>query len=488
MAFTTNLPRGIGPLIDHNLNSLIRNTSSSNFTRSFGGLVNPGIHLHANLQFGGNSETSKTSNGKSDNSNGSGRGGRPHKSQNGSGQGGYYGLKERGVIPLTYNSGIKSGIVINGFEESQHGYSTCYIQSGEFFPNRDRNYNSEFHSNLNDYLYIYYLTRIQAVVNYRVDQDFTSDRFFKYFTSISSALQLYYMVDSIIAYCNHSSTVPKNRGLLNLRSKLTSEILSKHTLLGHTLKEYPIPINLLHYIRYMYQNFTFGEGENSPIYRLGYRFTLHDNISVASLSPDYYDIILKELSSDGNRVPSLLKKTFPDMNINELPLSSGEAIFDRNFQTFWTNSNVSYLDSLESKEVKFTRHVSDKEQRYNYFIYDEDVDGIFYASQSCYNTSTNIMESGLWLPINDVSRLTRAKSVQRSSLLCFNSDPDRFEIPSNDSNATQSGIYHAIYNNKEKIYGHIGVPVGCVKVQSNSLAELRQPVGSSVSFLFGLKS
>jgi hypothetical protein len=434
MAFINQSPsRPINPLIAKSNGILNRPSSNQNFIDTFSGAVKPvlpyifrnGVNFSLNMQKGPNSDGSDSNDGNGKGKgNGKGNGnnrnnGRSHNSKKGS----FQTPEERGVSSISFSSGINPGFVINGYESSAFDFSTCFIQCGGFF---DTIHESMYKTQLDEILFVDYLFEVQKRVKYNINKKFTEENFYKYFTHVSNALQLYYMTDSIIAHTQSRNIRHKNRGLMYLRSTFDAEILSSQQQLGEILKTVPIPPNLLNFIRYMYQNFTFSELPGHPIYRLGFRQTLHSTCKFGSISSQYYRVIIDELISDTVTI-GILNSAFQDeFKFSTLPPSNDIPMYDKNFMSFWHNNDITYL-SNKDKNMTHTRFVKDEDQDYKYLVFDDDMDGIFYASSTIFNEKTNNSETGIWSPLRDAVNLGTATSVQRTSLLCYYDSPSRFE-------------------------------------------------------------
>jgi hypothetical protein len=310
--------------------------------------------------------------------------------------------------------------------------------------------------------------------------------FYNYISSVVAALQLYYFVDAILAYCASSEIRYPNPGLQKIRSSFTAEILSQHTLLGETLSSFPVPRNVLEMIRYFYQNFTFTDDVNSPICRLSFRTIMYDGLT-SSLSPEYYNVILDDLLKENVRVPGILRKAFPSMIINELPPSSAVPIHDKNFLTFWSNNTVTFYNE-EAGKLEHTRHVENTNTDFNYFSYiGDNIDGLYSSLIAIYVDESKSIEAGLWSPLNDTSKFKNMNKMCQSSLLCYSEDEanNGFTSPKSIGVLSQSGIYHGIYlNDKHKHKDAVLIPIGVNKVQTCSIEHFRQSLSETMYFLF----
>lgn len=486
MAFINRLPshrlvQTSGPNSVYSRVGKISNTID--FINSFGGTVRPTslISLFPNIDLNINvGSTSKDGDPpKSNSKSRSKSGNRPHKMY------AYRPLGDRSSVDITFKSGIESGLLIDPMEDNTENYSTLFVMGGSFFSEGAGNSISK--KLMNDLLFQDILNECQSKINYRVDSDINSEKFYKYVCSITSAIQLYYYVDSVLTYCKNDDIPVKNSGLQYLRSQFTSDILSQHALLGEKLLSYALPPRILDLVRYMYQNFNLVDDVNSPIVRLSFRETIHDGTHV-KLSPEYYDVVLDEIRSVGSRVSNILRNSFPEMCFNSLPLSSSYPIFDRNFVTFWVNSCVNYLSS-SGETISHTRSLKNKNQDFSYFTYlGKELDGIFLSCNSIYDSNLESFYSGIWTPINDVTKFKGFPLDSRSSLLCYNSDEMRLTSPKSLECLSQSGLYHGVYfdSDESKYNGRVLSPMGSLKYQSCSLKMIDQAISLSIYYLFGL--
>jgi hypothetical protein len=480
MAFTTPSPNR-PPSVHHGTGTfgkIGKGSTLKGFAESFGGVVRPSLIHNVDVSFnvGGN--------GSGNNSGGSGSNGktktgsRPHRN---------YGFRvpvERSTNNLTFSSGINSGLIINPFERVNQYYSDLFICSGSFFSKTVPT--SIAHQLLDKLLFRDILFQCQTVIRYNVDKDMSMSSFYNYISSVVAALQLYYFVDAILAYCASSEIRYPNPGLQKIRSSFTAEILSQHTLLGETLSSFPVPRNVLEMIRYFYQNFTFTDDVNSPICRLSFRTIMYDGLT-SSLSPEYYNVILDELLKENVRVPGILRKAFPSMIINELPPSSAVPIHDKNFLTFWSNNTVTFYNE-EAGKLEHTRHVENTNTDFNYFSYiGDNIDGLYSSLIAIYVDESKSIEAGLWSPLNDTSKFKNMNKMCQSSLLCYSEDEanNGFTSPKSIGVLSQSGIYHGIYlNDKHKHKDAVLIPIGVNKVQTCSIEHFRQSLSETMYFLF----
>lgn len=370
---------------------------------------------------GNGNNNSRSSSSYSGNDNGnpppppSSKGGRRPRRKGATSSSGVY--DKTGIPRFSINTGIPSGTLINPLQKSTIHYSPLYVQCGRLFDNVVEQNDSLFSGLINSELYFKYKILVQSTITNSFSRYFTEECFYSYVSVLSKALQLYYMVDSILAYT--SNNVNSNLAMFRLRMAMTSEILSEHVKLKEFLGTIPIPPNLLEYIRYLYQNFSFNDVEGSSIIRL----SLEDSLCTSEygdqlgLDLQYYNEVMAELLTLSETF-SVLRKVRENW-VKELPPSSFEAFYDPQFSTFWHNSNICYED-YGSKKVKYTINATDNTSLLYYGIFDNRLDGIIYASSSV-NVNINdvdVCQTGIWKPFSDFKD---RKSIN-SSLLHFSND------------------------------------------------------------------
>lgn len=320
----------------------------------------------------------------------------------------------QGVPQFTIDTGIDSGTLINPLQPTTKYFTPLFIQCGEFMSTLDIQKDSTLANLLNVDLFYKYLVIVQSEVNFGLSRNFTQDNFYMYISTLSEAIQLYYMIDSILAYTSH--TPNNNLAMTRLRMAITPEISNSHTKLREILESTPIPPRLLEYIRYMYQNYSFNNVEGSSIIRLSFKDSLCTSEYDGGLGINestYFSIINRLI--DLATVSSIINKIRPSWKTRMLP-SSYEALYDPQFSTFWHNSNIAFED-YGSKVVKHTISVEHSYDMIYYGIFDNRLDGIIYAS--CSVTDQNgVIEKGMWKPFSEFD----SRNSINSSLLHYSND------------------------------------------------------------------
>jgi hypothetical protein len=354
-------------------------------------------------------------------------------------KGQYGGIDVSSTPRFGLDTGIESGTILNPLQDTTNYYSPLYIQCGTLLPTIGENDDSTFSELINSELYFRYLIIVQQVITNNFASYFTEVDFFNYLATVSEALQIYYMVDSILAFSSHSDNKNQNLAMVNLRMAIGPDILNGHMKLKEFLESVPIPPNLLQYIRYMYQNFCFKDVKGSSIIRLSYQDSLCTDEYKGSLGIDgntYNSIVLKMLEL--SKLGSIIAKIRPNW-ITDLPPSSYEVFYDPQFSTFWHNSNIAYED-FGSNIVKYTINANSKSDLLYYGIFDDRLDGAIYASCSVNLKTTNkdksIQQMGMWQPFNSFKN----KNSISSSLLYFNKE------------SKVSSILDVAYRNASMVY------------------------------------
>jgi len=327
-----------------------------------------------------------------------------------------------GIPSFSINSGIDSGVVVNPLQQTTDFYSPLYIQCGRLFSDGTSQKESDLSSLMNNQLFYQYQIIVTSEINYSLAKELTQEKFYDYVRKISYALQLYYMIDSILAYTTHSPN--HNMAMTTVRASISSDVSNGHIKLKELLESTPIPPRLLEYIRYMYQNYSFYSVSGSSIIRL----SLDDSLCTGEyegglgINNDTYFNVINSLISCSN-ISAILRRIRPNWQV-KMPPSSYEALFDPQFSTFWHNSNIAYQD-FGSKISKYTISVKGNTESIYYGIFDDRLDGVIYASCSIQD-AFNIIQKGLWCPFDKFD----GKISINNSLLYF--DKDQLLNPAND--------------------------------------------------------
>lgn len=407
---------------------------------------------------------------------------------------------------VTWSSGVTSGLVFNPQQNTGDYFSPIFISCGEIFPNLARNKpNAYLDELINNYIYQFYLDKVLNY-NFRLSPSFTLTDFRNYLKTVVEALQYYYLVDSILVYCSNINN--QNVGMRHLRNKLSPSVVSYHAELGERLVNFPIPEPLLLYIRYMYQNFSFGTTSNCPIIRLSMNNAIFevDKSKIGQLDDITYSTLFLSLNNIAP-IKSILTVALKGQNNffrTSLPGSTDVIFFDDQFCTFWHNSNIAYV---RGKEIDYSVQVDSKEKNLYYGSFAQDPDGIIYASSSITQvikdanndverngvsqTLTPITEeivnksyiqhNGLWSPYDD---LLENDTNGQSSLLCY--VDGQVKSVQKESLRVSTHLHSAPYFQNpgwiNKKYGY----AGCQVSQVHSILNLQQAVSQTAKALLSI--
>jgi hypothetical protein len=354
--------------------------------------------------------------GRRGNGNGGGNG------SSGNGQNNNLTGNSNGSIPLvpnnttiTWNSGIRSGTNVNERQSDTDTFSPLYMICGTFFPDSEFNDDSSFFGEIvGQDIYREVISNIQRNVSYRSDRDFSREQFYEYLYLVTSLLQLYYMVDSILVTCNHNS---RNRGIFHLREQLSSDVILQHIRLKELLETVPIPSNLLNFIRYMYQSHSASLEKNAPILRLSYmNLFLDDEANENKINPSIYKELINQVNEQPfTRLMSLIAIAMPEWIHQELPYSTYDYIYDPQFLTFWFNCGGTF--SNDGVGILHTKSVTNSHEQHEYYQFTPEVDGGIYACSSVYTTETKHYETGIWVPYSGFNE--NLKKGNCTSLLMY---------------------------------------------------------------------
>lgn len=448
-----------------------------------GGGKRPSTRLNARRSSGDDGPNSGGPTGGDGYSSGGG-GRRANRSSGGSGGG--YG--PAGIQPIktsiTFSSGLESGLFVNAKEHTTSEYSSLFIMGGHFMPN----YNSEMHSIAAEVvggdIFWDYLTQAEKKINRVISPHFTKSDLDDYIYHVCKGLQVYYMVDSILTY--DSEFQNKNTGMAYLRAKMNNKVIDGHLRLKKTLERQAIPPNLLNFIRYMMQNFAFGEAEHSAIYRLSYSDYLSDSGSNGSafLAGLAHDSVIEQINAS-QQANSYLVRAFPEWEVVSMPASTTQVLVDPGFRTFWHNSAIGFMGS--SLEVEYSRTVNTEDQKTYYGMAYDNVDGLIYACSSIYvdDATTPRIETGLWQPWKPSNAITETKD--RVGLWHY--ADSRGIVPiDNRSLAVQSGIHAVpIYDTASWVIENV-VHSDMQLAQVNTINNMRMATNESVRYLLNPKS
>jgi hypothetical protein len=112
-----------------------------------------------------------------------------------------------------------------------------------------------------------YVQYIQRNLNYQFTLD--EKEFGEYIEAVSDALQLFYTIESIMAYANNPDTV--NDAVYSLRAKISASMYNDMYLLKERLEQMVIPPAIHEMIYNLFQNYSMGTVPGAPIVRFSSR-------------------------------------------------------------------------------------------------------------------------------------------------------------------------------------------------------------------------
>jgi len=234
-------------------------------------------------------------------------------------------------------------------------------------------------------------TRAQSNISFdlNIATQFTGTNLLTAFNATINALQIYYYYASILSY--ESDPRNKNEGMSNLRSNISSQMISDLAQLGRRLEDTPCPPRIVEWVRYMSMNYLSGNSQGSPLLKIGF------NPEAVDVFPATTRIAtaLTALNSQANiTVFSLLRRSVPQWRIGTLYDVPAIPVYDKNFLTIFANlpSQAYNAGNINS------RVVADSNVVVSYNSFNNRLDGVAYAMGGVYDTSLGQFVPGLAVP------------------------------------------------------------------------------------------
>jgi hypothetical protein len=302
-----------------------------------------------------------------------------------------------GSAPVDVNVGIRAPIVVNPMQGETAASDLVYCAGHSFDP-------TGFSTSLSDknfqQIQVYRLiSEAQKRVSYRVG--LSSSVLADYFRVVSSALQMYYDINSILAYCSNPDV--ENVGMMNMRSWITSDILNEYQLMEERLHNCYIPTNILNWIRYMYQNFSMSDLPGAAITKITYGKNFHPKYTSNDLLDDIQEINGWLTAVTTTADAAVIAASFPDWRIGVLQPSAGIALYDKNFKSLWHNSAGTYFNrQVDGEDISYPHlyapNVGASSSTLPYFSATNDLEGAHYQCATIFTFATSIYEPGLLMP------------------------------------------------------------------------------------------
>jgi hypothetical protein len=312
-------------------------------------------------------------------------------------------------------TGVRSGLIVNpGEPTNSEDFSDLYLMSGNLL--KKDSIPTSFSDYIKNVIFPEVATRIQFNLNY--SYQLTINDFENWFYSLTLALEIYYTLDSVIAFNDNRENT--NSGCRTMRGRISSQTRLRLNLLRDVLGKQPIPPKVLHLVRYMYQHFKFSELPGSPIYRLVPGNTFNDGASPSN--EPYFGkltegMIIQVTTNLTSFSPTYNKiyQAIPEWHVPNscMPPSCNEAYYDAGFRTFWFNAGMTFK---VGNETKFTRTLN-QGQSFRYWLYTNNFDGVYFAMSSFNKTNEPGVRPGIWSPVISYMRVNENKD--QCSALCY---------------------------------------------------------------------
>jgi len=367
---------------------------------------------------GGNRRGKGKGNGQPPNNEGNGRGGSKGYNNRGSRGGGggpisvVSGASSRsGIDSLSFDSKIPAGLTVNRRLQKDDA-TPLYLSSGWLFKVTDPDIEAEeteFELELRKVIYPVYEQIISNTINRWVGQYTSADEFLEYFQAVSQALQIFYCIDSILAYSSNNTLDNINYGMEYLRNQLTAQVMVDYNLLKETLENSTIPPNLIEFIRWFCQNYRTSDAPHASIIRLNIG-GMYDSNWNSSTYTKISELLrsARENILDVSKMMQYLHRAFPSWTVGTLPPSVKLANFDKDFFTFWHNQNCCFKALAADTSFSYTHLMDGFDSYLDYQILerDEDVDGAIFATASCFyqkEKKTIATSWGIWQPLAETN-------------------------------------------------------------------------------------
>lgn len=424
----------------------------------------------------------------------------------------WYGLNEFTNSSINYASRVPTGMILNPNPDTYYGHSPAYINCGLFFENytyrwhvlndpgtsvvRDvntvaKNYYSEV---LNQDVYYAYLHQIEKVRNRNVGKYFTKLSFTKYMDSVIHGLQIYYCLDSILAYDTDANQY--NSAMSNLRERISTDVVSEFTNLRRCLERQVMKPEMVNFIRFMFQTFAAHDGKQAPIMKVSYYDMLATDTKIDHLQdPIMIRTIIDQIQTDFTDAFNYISGGYPEYAlIGKLPPSTSKAIVSTDFNTWWHNMDVSYpmCDNAGAiVSVQHSKEETDEDSLSHYGVFGDDMDGMLYAASSIFidtMSENGGYQTGMFRPLFETLDFTDVDKMSAGSLKYYETKSKKFlGSKMNPSVGPNAMIYRSW---TEKFSGgemiptvHAHIPVGCQRVLAHSVRMLQQSVFEGVRTL-----
>lgn len=180
-----------------------------------------------------------------------------------------------------------------------------------------------------------------------VFSSWTGSAFYSYVDLMIRALSLYYSVDSILSYKGINGT--RNDAVTRHQTHLEAsfEIISKQNELRRLLRGFCFPGKYANLIRWTFQLYKSADLDQATNYRYvpvpQLIWTTTNKDIIPALSAIYDNILSSMEDPDKANIAGILARSYPEWEINGLPLSCSEAVYDSTHHEMWVNQPLIYF-------------------------------------------------------------------------------------------------------------------------------------------------
>lgn len=381
-----------------------------------------------------------------------------------------YGLsKAPNPKPVNLNSGISPNCYANDYMNPiEDQCSPMHISAASL------RFNSSVSNELGNYLLktiaFDIQTRAQANIHFALDisSTFSDVKIINAMNAVLNSLQVYYYYASILSY--ESDPRNKNSAMINLRSGITSQMISDLAQIQRRLEDTPCPPRILQWVRYMSMNYLSGNTQGASLLKIAPFADFVTNTSAISVA-------LSDLTTH-NATYAVMRRAIPQWRIGKLYDVPTIPTFDQNFLTIFANLPMAIKN--QAGTVLGVTNTSAVDP-FAYVSYNNRLDGAAYAMTSVYITNSLDFVPGLIIPMSTAVHGSR-KSFYRvgPSTDWYNSAAYQFLSISRPET-------FALVNFSDTVLrkAHLSGSEMCIGVTANAVG---QTARNFVDFLFNVNS
>lgn len=250
---------------------------------------------------------------------------------------------------------------------------------------------------------------IKAKIRSKIVDSFTETNFKGYISALIEALEIFYTIDSIMAYKSTEGQRDKNKSILAIQDYYDdNDILTRQNTLRKLLKGYWFPPEFSQLIRWTFQNYKTSELEQSQNIRFIPRaeliWTSSGTFNKVGLI-GHYDALIQVLQSDTYaNIASIIGDVYPEGTIAALPQSCNRSVYNADFAEVFRNQPCNYAD--ESGSYRYypnNNGESDADVFYCVDRYPSQTNGWPFAMQTIYQDANGNPAYNFLLPFRMTS-------------------------------------------------------------------------------------